>query len=120
MFHFLQKCPCSQDYSELVGQCWLQSARVARKAGHHQTAYNALLNAGESTLSELYVERAKWLWSKVRKTKTEFHFLHAKKRHTISTCKARYVCWDYQHIAADPPGAGKPCSIAIDLPGTFV
>ncbi|XP_071608255.1 serine/threonine-protein kinase ATR [Heliangelus exortis] len=54
----------SQDYSELVGQCWLQSARVARKAGHHQTAYNALLNAGESTLSELYIERAKWLWSK--------------------------------------------------------
>ncbi|XP_035400386.1 serine/threonine-protein kinase ATR isoform X3 [Cygnus atratus] len=54
----------SQDYNELVGQCWLQSARVARKAGHHQTAYNALLNAGESTLSELYIERAKWLWSK--------------------------------------------------------
>uniref|UniRef100_A0A8C6JLS8 Serine/threonine-protein kinase ATR n=1 Tax=Melopsittacus undulatus TaxID=13146 RepID=A0A8C6JLS8_MELUD len=54
----------SQDYSELLGQCWLQSARVARKAGHHQTAYNALLNAGESTLSELYIERAKWLWSK--------------------------------------------------------
>ncbi|OXB83105.1 UNVERIFIED_CONTAM: hypothetical protein H355_016669 [Colinus virginianus] len=54
----------SQDYSELVGQCWLQSARVARKAGHHQAAYNALLNAGESTLSELYIERAKWLWSK--------------------------------------------------------
>uniref|UniRef100_A0A8C6JKG4 Serine/threonine-protein kinase ATR n=1 Tax=Melopsittacus undulatus TaxID=13146 RepID=A0A8C6JKG4_MELUD len=53
-----------RDYSELLGQCWLQSARVARKAGHHQTAYNALLNAGESTLSELYIERAKWLWSK--------------------------------------------------------
>ncbi|XP_044288721.1 serine/threonine-protein kinase ATR isoform X2 [Varanus komodoensis] len=53
-----------KDYSELMGECWLQSARVARKAGHHQTAYNALLNAGESKLSELYVERAKWLWSK--------------------------------------------------------
>lgn len=52
------------DYVELVGECWLQSARVARKAGHHQTAYNALLNAGESRLAELYVERAKWLWSK--------------------------------------------------------
>ena len=49
----------------MVGGCWLQSARVARKAGHHQTAYNALLNAGESRLAELYVERAKWLWSKV-------------------------------------------------------
>uniref|UniRef100_A0A4W3HYM3 Serine/threonine-protein kinase ATR n=1 Tax=Callorhinchus milii TaxID=7868 RepID=A0A4W3HYM3_CALMI len=54
----------SADYSELVGECWLQSARVARKAGHHQTAYNALLNAGESRLPELYIERAKWLWSK--------------------------------------------------------
>nr|XP_008104413.1 PREDICTED: serine/threonine-protein kinase ATR isoform X1 [Anolis carolinensis] len=54
----------SEDYSERMGECWLQSARVARKAGHHQTAYNALLNAGESKLSELYVERAKWLWSK--------------------------------------------------------
>ncbi|KAM5334463.1 serine/threonine-protein kinase ATR isoform 2-T2 [Glossophaga mutica] len=53
-----------RDYSEMVGECWLQSARVARKAGHHQTAYNALLNAGESRLAELYVERAKWLWSK--------------------------------------------------------
>ncbi|XP_067898685.1 serine/threonine-protein kinase ATR isoform X4 [Heterodontus francisci] len=52
------------DYSEMVGECWLQSARVARKAGHHQTAYNALLNAGESRLPELYIERAKWLWSK--------------------------------------------------------
>uniref|UniRef100_A0A8C0XLQ1 Serine/threonine-protein kinase ATR n=1 Tax=Castor canadensis TaxID=51338 RepID=A0A8C0XLQ1_CASCN len=52
------------DYNEMVGECWLQSARVARKAGHHQTAYNALLNAGESQLAELCVERAKWLWSK--------------------------------------------------------
>ncbi|MGH0136331.1 UNVERIFIED_CONTAM: hypothetical protein FKN15_036029 [Acipenser sinensis] len=51
-------------YGKLVGECWLQSARVARKAGHHQTAYNALLNAGNSSLSELYVEKAKWLWSK--------------------------------------------------------
>uniref|UniRef100_A0A670Y2E2 Serine/threonine-protein kinase ATR n=1 Tax=Pseudonaja textilis TaxID=8673 RepID=A0A670Y2E2_PSETE len=51
-----------ENSNELMGECWLQSARVARKAGHHQTAYNALLNAGESKL--LYVERAKWLWSK--------------------------------------------------------
>ncbi|KAM4694360.1 serine/threonine-protein kinase ATR [Discoglossus pictus] len=52
------------DYNEMVGECWLQSARVARKAGHHQTAYNSLLNAGEFRLLELNVERAKWLWSK--------------------------------------------------------
>ncbi|KAF3845218.1 hypothetical protein F7725_008381, partial [Dissostichus mawsoni] len=38
---------------ELVGECWLQSARVARKAGHHQTAFNALLNAENTHLAEL-------------------------------------------------------------------
>ncbi|XP_043927908.1 serine/threonine-protein kinase ATR [Protopterus annectens] len=54
----------NSEYHEMIGECWLQSARVARKAGHHQTAYNALLNAGESRLPELCVERAKWLWSK--------------------------------------------------------
>uniref|UniRef100_A0AAQ5WXF9 Serine/threonine-protein kinase ATR n=1 Tax=Amphiprion ocellaris TaxID=80972 RepID=A0AAQ5WXF9_AMPOC len=49
---------------ELVGECWLQSARVARKAGHHQTAFNALLNAENTHLAELVTEKAKWLWSK--------------------------------------------------------
>ncbi|KAM6912554.1 serine/threonine-protein kinase ATR isoform 1-T1 [Xenentodon cancila] len=49
---------------ELVGECWLQSARVARKAGHHQTAFNALLNADNTHLAELVTEKAKWLRSK--------------------------------------------------------
>ncbi|XP_068194787.1 serine/threonine-protein kinase ATR [Antennarius striatus] len=50
--------------TDLVGECWLQSARVARKAGHHQTAFNALLNAEHAHLAELVTEKAKWLWSK--------------------------------------------------------
>ena len=54
--------------TELVGECWLQSARVARKAGHHQTAFNALLNAENTHLAELVTEKAKWLWSKVKPT----------------------------------------------------
>ncbi|XP_042558922.1 serine/threonine-protein kinase ATR [Clupea harengus] len=49
---------------EQVGECWLKSTRVARRAGNHQTAFNALLNAENSHLSELFVEKAKWLWSK--------------------------------------------------------
>nr|XP_046179436.1 serine/threonine-protein kinase ATR [Oncorhynchus gorbuscha] len=48
----------------LVGECWLQSARVARKAGHHQTAFNALLNGQNTHTAELLTEKAKWLWSK--------------------------------------------------------
>ncbi|KAM3870953.1 serine/threonine-protein kinase ATR [Diretmus argenteus] len=51
-------------YQELVGECWLQSTRVARKAGHHQTAFNALLNGENTHLAELLTEKAKWLWSK--------------------------------------------------------
>ncbi|XP_077396162.1 serine/threonine-protein kinase ATR isoform X2 [Festucalex cinctus] len=57
----LQSKPTNQ---KLVGECWLQSARVARKAGHHQTAFNALLNAENTHLAELLTEKAKWLWSK--------------------------------------------------------
>ncbi|XP_057715300.1 serine/threonine-protein kinase ATR [Corythoichthys intestinalis] len=57
----LQSKPINQ---KLVGECWLQSARVARKAGHHQTAFNALLNAENTYLAELLTEKAKWLWSK--------------------------------------------------------
>ncbi|KAK0130626.1 Serine/threonine-protein kinase atr [Merluccius polli] len=49
---------------EMVGECWLQSARVARKAGHHQTAFNALLNGEKTHQAELLTEKAKWLWCK--------------------------------------------------------
>lgn len=59
---------CRAVCQELVGECWLQSARVARKAGHHQTAFNALLNAENTHLAELVTEKAKWLWSKVSST----------------------------------------------------
>eukprot|EP00058_Branchiostoma_floridae_P009059 XP_002594547.1 hypothetical protein BRAFLDRAFT_104468 [Branchiostoma floridae] len=45
-----------------LGHCWLQSAKIARKAGHLQTAYSSLLNASTYSLPELLVEKAKWLW----------------------------------------------------------
>lgn len=61
-------CVCRPTNKELVGECWLQSARVARKAGHHQTAFNALLNAENTLLAELVIEKAKWLLSKVEPT----------------------------------------------------
>uniref|UniRef100_A0A8C3AWJ2 Serine/threonine-protein kinase ATR n=1 Tax=Cyclopterus lumpus TaxID=8103 RepID=A0A8C3AWJ2_CYCLU len=60
----LRRALLSLGHNELVGECWLQSARVARKAGHHQTAFNALLNAENTHLAELVTEKAKWLWSK--------------------------------------------------------
>ncbi|XP_077988664.1 serine/threonine-protein kinase ATR-like [Glandiceps talaboti] len=52
------------DQNKDIGQCWLQSARVARKAGHIQTAYSSLLNASAYSMPEYCLEKAKWLWSK--------------------------------------------------------
>ncbi|XP_033108232.1 serine/threonine-protein kinase ATR-like isoform X2 [Anneissia japonica] len=50
--------------NKVVGHCWLQSAKVARKAGHLQTAFNSLLNVNLFSIPELCIEKAKWLWSK--------------------------------------------------------
>lgn len=69
--------------TELVGECWLQSARVARKAGHHQTAFNALLNAENTHLAELVIERAKWLWSKVQQT-SKFSLSNTEKQSRLN------------------------------------
>ncbi|XP_064619014.1 serine/threonine-protein kinase ATR-like [Lineus longissimus] len=54
------------DYSldKEIGRCFLQSARVARKAGHNQTAYSSLLKASEFNLPEFVAEKAKWLWQR--------------------------------------------------------
>jgi len=47
-----------------VGQCWLQSARVARECGLLQTAQSSLLSAAEFRLPEFHLEKAQWLWDR--------------------------------------------------------
>ncbi|ESO92356.1 hypothetical protein LOTGIDRAFT_190706 [Lottia gigantea] len=47
-----------------IGQWWLRSAKVARKAGYFQTAYSCLIHAGEFNLPDFAIEKAKWLWEK--------------------------------------------------------
>lgn len=47
------------DFSKKKGDSWLQSVRMARKAGAIQTAYRALLHADKYNPSLLHVERAK-------------------------------------------------------------
>lgn len=36
------------------------------RAGYLQTAYGCLLQAGAYNLPEMFVEKAKWLWEKVK------------------------------------------------------
>lgn len=42
-----------------IGRSWLLSAKIARKAGHWQTAYSAMLHAQESQAPLSFVQTAK-------------------------------------------------------------
>ncbi|WAR55831.1 hypothetical protein PtB15_6B574 [Puccinia triticina] len=42
-----------------VGQLWVQTAKIARKAGHLQTAYSAVLQASESKAPTAFIQQAK-------------------------------------------------------------
>ena len=44
---------------EAVGKLWLNSAKIARKAGHTQTAYSALLQAQQSDAPFSFIESAR-------------------------------------------------------------
>ncbi|XP_064607735.1 serine/threonine-protein kinase ATR-like [Liolophura sinensis] len=47
-----------------TGRIWLRIAKVARKAGHLQTSYSAMLQASNCNLTLLCQEKAKLLWTK--------------------------------------------------------
>lgn len=50
----------------LVGDCWLQYAKLCRSAGHYETANRAILEAKSSGAPNVHVEKAKLLWSMKR------------------------------------------------------
>ena len=47
-----------------LGDCWLSSAKVARKAGQLNKAYNLLLEAEKCHNQEVFLERAKLAWQR--------------------------------------------------------
>lgn len=44
-----------------IGQLWIETAKIARKAGHSQTAYSAILQAQELEAAFVFVQSAKLL-----------------------------------------------------------
>ncbi|KAH7105864.1 hypothetical protein BKA62DRAFT_809018 [Auriculariales sp. MPI-PUGE-AT-0066] len=44
---------------QTIGQTWLLTAKIARKAGHHQTAYSAILQAQQHQTSFAFVQNCK-------------------------------------------------------------
>lgn len=47
--------------SPAVGQLWVQTANIARKAGHLQTSYSAVLQASELNAPTAFLQKAKLL-----------------------------------------------------------
>ena len=47
-----------------LSHCWLMSAKVARKAGQLNKAYNLLLEAQKFSHKEVFLERAKLSWAR--------------------------------------------------------
>jgi hypothetical protein len=51
------------DSRKEIGQAWLLSSKIARKAGHSQTAYSAVLQARQYATPFTFVQDAKLLYS---------------------------------------------------------
>ena len=64
-YHVSVTCWCS-DYHKELGGLWLQSSGMARRTGLLETAGNSLRMAEVHALPELYLERARLLYAKVR------------------------------------------------------
>lgn len=52
-------CANHQHLRGVIGQSWLASAKIARKAGHWQTAYSAMLQARQCKASFSFMESAR-------------------------------------------------------------
>ncbi|KAI0215805.1 Serine/threonine-protein kinase ATR [Lamellibrachia satsuma] len=57
-------CSAGHNLEKVIGQCWLQTARIARKCSLVQTAQSSLLSACSYKLPEFCIENAKWLWDR--------------------------------------------------------
>lgn len=49
------------DFRDMVAQSWITSSKIARRAGHNQTAYSAALQASQWKASLAFVQQAKLL-----------------------------------------------------------
>lgn len=56
---FVQSQAAEPAFKRAVGRSWLESAKLARKAGHRQTAYSAVLQAQESHEPLTFYQSAK-------------------------------------------------------------
>ncbi|KAK0554083.1 hypothetical protein OC845_000897 [Tilletia horrida] len=95
----------SPDLIAEVGRCWTTTSKIARKAGHMQTAYSAVLQAIREKAPSAFVQNAKLLASNgdvqhaLREVDTALH-LQSK---------------NFRLPGTDPDTAGGTAADAIDL-----
>jgi serine/threonine-protein kinase ATR len=68
----------------MIGRTWLASAKIARKAGHWQTAYSAMLQAQQRSTPFWFVENAKLIKANGEPLRALHELDHAIHRTTDS------------------------------------
>lgn len=103
----------------VIGLTWLDSSKIARKAGHWQTAYSAMLQAQRRAAPYWFLESAKLTKATgepLRALLELEHALHSSshaddQEHRKSKAKVTSVPAQTLHFAHDPLGIGYPRSL---------
>ena len=107
------------DDDNVIGLTWLDSSKIARKAGHWQTAYSAMLQAQRRAAPYWFLESAKLTKATgepLRALSELEHALHSSshaddQQHRQSKAKVTLVPTRILRSAHDPPGFGDPCPL---------
>lgn len=107
------------DDDNVIGLTWLDSSKIARKAGHWQTAYSAMLQAQRRAAPYWFLESAKLTKATgepLRALSEMEHALHSfshagDQEHRKSKAKVTSVSTYTLRSAHELPGFGDPCSL---------
>lgn len=113
---------CSGDQGDddnVIGLTWLDSSKIARKAGNWQTAYSAMLQAQRRAAPYWFLESAKLTKATgepLRALSELEHAIHSStydgdQEHRKSKAKVTSASTRVIRSAHDPPGSGYPCSL---------
>lgn len=107
------------DNDNVIGFTWLDSSKIARKAGHWQTAYSAMLQAQRRAAPYWFLESAKLTKATgepLRALSELEHALHSSshaddQEHRKSKAKVTSVPTHTLRFAHSSPGFSDSCSL---------
>ncbi|XP_054723842.1 LOW QUALITY PROTEIN: serine/threonine-protein kinase ATR-like, partial [Uloborus diversus] len=90
----------ARKFDQEISNCWLKSAKIARKSGCHQRAYSCLLEAGVIKSADLFIEKTKWLWDKGEKEQAIYCLQKGITEHFPSVQMAEHLVDEQQLMLA--------------------